>query len=84
MGISIKNEETERLVRVLARETGESLTAAIRRAVEERLARLERRRSPAQRRVLAEAICRQVQALPDLDRRSADEILGYDENGLWS
>ncbi|MEI6451781.1 MAG: type II toxin-antitoxin system VapB family antitoxin, partial [Actinomycetes bacterium] len=48
MGISIKNEETERLARVLARETGESLTAAIRRALEDRLARLERRRSPAQ------------------------------------
>ena len=84
MGISIKNEETERLARALARETGESLTAAIRRALEERLARLERRRSPAQRRALAEVICRQVQALPDLDGRSADEILGYDENGLWS
>ena len=84
MGISIKNEETERLARMLAGETGESLTAAITRALEERLARLERRRSPAQRRALAEAICRQVQALPDLDARSADEILGYDDNGLWS
>ena len=82
MGISIKNEETERLARVLARETGESLTAAITRALEDRLARLERRRSPAQRRALAAAICRQVQALPDLDARSADEILGYDEYGL--
>ena len=35
MGISIKNEETERLARVLARETGESLTAAITRALED-------------------------------------------------
>jgi len=84
MGISIKNEEAERLARVLAGETGESLTAAITRALEERLARLERRRSPAQRRALAAAICRQVQALPDLDTRSADEILGYDERGRWS
>ena len=84
MGISIKNEETERLARVLARETGESLTAAIRRALEDRLARLERRRSPAQRRALGAAICREVQALPELDARSADEILGYGENGLWT
>ena len=84
MGISIKNEEAERLARVLAGETGESLTAAITRALEERLARLERRRSPAQRRALAAAICQQVQALPDLDTRSADEILGYDERGRWS
>lgn len=29
-----------------------------------------------------EALLVQFRALPDLDRRTADEILGYDENGL--
>jgi antitoxin VapB len=29
-------------------------------------------------------IGRRCAALPDFDRRSADEILGYDENGLPS
>jgi antitoxin VapB len=81
-GISIKNEQTERLARELARETGESLTTAIRRALEERLERLEGRRSPADRLALARAVMRRVDALPILDDRPADEILGYDEHGL--
>ena len=82
MGISIKNDEAERLARVLARETGESLTTAIRRALEERLARLEGRRSPSDKLSLAQAILRRVDALPVRDARSTDEIIGYDEHGL--
>ncbi len=82
MGISIKNDETERLARELARETGESLTTTIRRALEERLARVEGRRSPADKLALARAILRRVDALPVLDDRPASEILGYDEHGL--
>ena len=82
MGISIKNDHTEQLARELARETGESLTTAITRALEERLARLEGRRSPAERLALARAVLRRLDALPVLDERPADEILGYDEHGL--
>ena len=82
MGISIKNDHTEQLARELARETGESLTTAITRALEERLARLEGRRSPAERLALARAVLRRLDALPELDERPADEILGYDEHGL--
>ena len=82
MGISIKNEQTERLARELARETGESLTTAIRRALEERLERVESRQSPADKLALARAALRRVDALPVLDARPPDEILGYDEHGL--
>jgi antitoxin VapB len=82
MGLSIKNDLTERLARELARETGESLTTAIRRALEERLARLEGRRSPSDKLALAQTILRRVDALPVRDARPADEILGYDERGL--
>ena len=82
MGISIKNDQTERLARELARETGESLTTAIRRALEERLQRVERRRGPADKLTLARAALRRVDALPVLDARTPDEILGYDEHGL--
>jgi antitoxin VapB len=82
MGISIKNDHTEELARELARETGESLTTAITRALEERLARLEGRRSPADRLALARTVLRRMDALPVLDKRPADEILGYDEHGL--
>ena len=82
MGISIKNERTEKLARELARETGESLTTAIRRALEERLERVEGRRSPQDKLRLARAALRRVDALPVLDARTPDEILGYDELGL--
>jgi antitoxin VapB len=40
MGLNIKNEETQKLARELARLTGESITAAITEAVRERLDRV--------------------------------------------
>jgi antitoxin VapB len=40
MSLNIKNEETHRLVRELAKVTGESMTAAVEKAVRERLARV--------------------------------------------
>lgn len=35
------------------------------------------------RRSKIEELCAQLQSLPDLDSRSAEEILGYDERGLF-
>jgi len=40
MGLNIKNEEAHRLARELARITGESMTAAVREAIRERLDRI--------------------------------------------
>jgi antitoxin VapB len=82
MALSIKDAETERLARALAERTGESLTLATRRALEERL----RRVGGGGRRVslledLAE-IRRRWSTLPVIDHRSADEIIGYDRDGL--
>lgn len=82
MALSIKDPETERLARVLAERTGETITLATRRALEERL----RRVGPDERKAaLLEdlaAIRRHWSSLPVLDTRSAEEIIGYDENGL--
>lgn len=81
MPLSIKNEETERLARTLAKETGESITGAITRALREALLRARgRRRSPSIRDSLI-GISDRCAALPDLDSRSPDEILGYGEEG---
>jgi antitoxin VapB len=44
--LSIKTEEADRLARELARLTGESLTEAITRAMQERLDRLRAEREP--------------------------------------
>lgn len=82
MALSIKNDGTERIARQVADETGESLTEAIRKALEERWDRLKARR---RNRVLSdqlEDVLRRVDALPTLDSRSDDQILGYDEHGM--
>jgi antitoxin VapB len=82
MALSIKNDETERLARQVARETGESLTEAIQRALQERWERLKARRRNQVLAVQVEDLLRRVDALPTLDFRSEDEILGYDEHGM--
>lgn len=82
MPLNIKDPATEQSVRELAALTGETVTTAVRRAAEERLRRV--RHKPAAGSLAAEllAIGQRCAALPDLDRRTPDEILGYDEHGL--
>jgi antitoxin VapB len=84
MALSLKDPETDRLAREVARLTGESLTEAVRKSLSERLER-ERLRRGRPARGLAERlleIARHCSSLPDIDARSPDEILGYDEHGL--
>ncbi|MFZ0744847.1 MAG: type II toxin-antitoxin system VapB family antitoxin [Terracidiphilus sp.] len=45
MALSLKNEETERLAKELARRTGESVTRAVTLAIKERLEREEKARN---------------------------------------
>ena len=82
MALNIRHPEVEELAETLARLTGETKTEAVRRALRDRLGRLRRER--AKRRLADEldAIAQGCAALPVLDRRPADEILGYDENGV--
>jgi len=82
MALSIKDPEADRLARAIAKTTGETLTAAVVQALRERLIRV--RRGRARRRLADELdeIALHCAALPVRDRRSADEIVGYDEQGL--
>lgn len=82
MAISIKSMETERLARQVAEKTGESLTGAIQKALEERLDRLKQQRRSQILASQLEEILHRVDQLPILDSRTPDEILGYDEHGL--
>lgn len=84
MALSIRDPATDRLARELAALTGETMTGAIRAALEERLAREKRRREAEieRRRTTINAIVERFAKLPVLDDRSPEEILGYDENGL--
>lgn len=82
MALSIKDPETERLARALSQLTGENITTATRRAIEERLRRLGgHSRRAALLEDMAE-IRRRWSEMQVVDERSADEILGYDEHGL--
>jgi antitoxin VapB len=82
MALSIKSMEAERLAREIAAKTGESLTDAIRKALEERLDRLRNQRRSQILASQLDEILRRVDQLPVLDSRSPEEILGYDEHGL--
>jgi antitoxin VapB len=82
MALSIKDPVTEKLARELAEKTGENITTATRRALEERLRRLSNLTRKENFLKDVAAIQDRVRALPVLDARSADEILCYDENGL--
>jgi antitoxin VapB len=82
MALSIKHPEADRLARELAKFTGEGLTEAVINALRERLARQRRRKSGRRLSEELRAIGERCAALPVLDERTADEILGYDERGL--
>ena len=114
MTLTLENDEADKMARDLAALTGESVGAAVRIALSERLERERERREAAANRMQgmleaakrfaalpdvqrergprgqvspsAEALLeigRHCAALPDLDTRTADEIIGYDENGMW-
>lgn len=85
MGVFIKKSEAEAKIRELAARTGETLTDAIERAVDERLARLgppPQRRGRVDRKKLAEVLA-YLDSLPRINEHlTNDEIIGYDENGV--
>ncbi len=82
MALSIKSIEVERMARELSGKTGESLTGAIQKALEERLGRLKRERRSQILASQLDEILHRVDEMPDIDSRSPDEIIGYDEFGL--
>jgi antitoxin VapB len=80
--LNIKHPEAERLARMLARTTGETLTDAVLNALRERLQREIGRRDPSALREDLRRIQRSFVAARRTDSRSADEIIGYDGHGL--
>ena len=82
MALNIRNAEAEQLAAELARITGETKTAAVAKALQDRLARVRRDRDTTSLADRLVAIGRECAALPVLDGRSANDILGYGEDGL--
>jgi len=82
--LNIRDPKAHALARKVAQATGETMTEAVRKALEERLERLRRRDQASRRQRAARLMARgkAFASLPVLDPRSPDEILGYDEVGL--
>lgn len=83
MGMHINNPEVERKVRSLAETLGTTLTEAIDISVSKELRRsLPPKSDPRLMQDLGKILDR-IDRLPVLDTRSADEILGFTENGTF-
>lgn len=82
MSLNIKNEKVESLIRLLVEATGEGITEAIGKAVEEKLASLKQIKGHNFLESELLEMAKRNAARKVLDARSADEILGYDQNGL--
>ena len=81
MSLTIQDANAERLARRLAEATGESIPHAVTRALEERLQKISLVSPSFVRAEQILAVAKRGGALPELDRRSPDAILGYDEDG---
>jgi len=84
MPLTIKDPEPERLARDLAHRTGETITVATKKALQDRLRRFRTEHEKAKLLEDLEAIRLRCASLPTFDDRSAEEILGYDDHGLPS
>ena len=82
MALNIKHPDADRLARELARRRKRSIIDVVLEALEAALAKeREAVRSPGLAEELLD-IGKRYAELPNLDNRSDDEILGYDEHGL--
>lgn len=82
MPLHIKDADTHSMAKRLASLTGEPLGKAVKHAIQEKLTRLERTRGEVALADELDRIALHCAGLPRRDRRSGDEIIGYDENGL--
>ena len=82
MALSIKDPEADRLARELAKKTGESITEAITQALRDRLRRVTRLKPHKSLADELDTIALECAALPELDSRTADEIIGYNDFGV--
>ena len=83
MGVSIKSAEAERKLRRVSRLLGKSMTATVIELADGKLKELDAKKDRERIHRAVDRIVRRVKALPVLDNRSDDEILGYNKDGLF-
>ena len=84
MPLNIKDDETHEMARKLAGYTGVSLSKAVKLALKEKLARIEKAQNRARLADELDHIALYCAGLPVRDKRSSDDIIGYDDDGLPS
>lgn len=82
MALNIKHPEADNLARELARLTGLSLTESVIKALREQVRRESGRNLASSLGEEVRRIGDRCAALPDIDKRSAEEILGFNEFGI--
>ena len=81
MSLNINDQRAEKLARDLALETGENITQVIIQSLKERLERFKKRGDSKKKFKDIMSISKRCSSLPDIDKRSEDEILGYNDEG---
>jgi len=83
MAVLIRAKRVEDKIRKLARQNGETLTRAVEKAVDSQLAAT----TPAPKGRVdwarLESLQAAIEAMPTVDGRSPDEIIGFNERGYF-
>lgn len=80
--LNIKHPEADRLARVLAQQTGETITEVVIEALREKLLREQGKRVPTELKAALLGIAQRCAKLPDQKPSSPENLIGYDEHGL--
>jgi hypothetical protein len=83
MGVSIKSAEAERKLRRVSRLLGKSMTATVLELAVGKLKELDAEKDRHRRKKAIEAAVKRIKALPVLSTATEDEILGYNDKGLF-
>lgn len=82
MALSIRNPRAEKLAKEIATISGENITQVIIHALENHIERLRGSRVFPDTVEEIMNISRRCSSLPDIDKRTPDEILGYNKIGV--
>lgn len=80
--LNIKHPEAGRLARALAQQLGETITDVVIEALQEKWLREQGKKTPNDLKRELLLIGQRCSSLSDVDYRSVNDILGYDQHGL--
>lgn len=83
MSLRISDPETQMLAKKLAKLTGESLNQAVKHAIQARLEQVLGSQGTVSRVEELDRISLKCARLPRRDQRGSDEIIGYDDWGVF-